>query len=350
MAGHVYDPKPHHELQDKHSWDFFEHFLLDTGPAVWHLPKIDLGFYEFQLTKFMVLELVAALLVIAVYLPLARAIKGGGLPKGRFWNFFEVLLVFIRDQVARPSFATLGRPGHDHGEDKNGGSRAPEHGFGTEMPVSPGHASPYSHTTGHGHDKEHDLELVLADHPGDAYVPFLWTMFLFILSCNLLGMIPMLGSPTASIWVTGGLALVAFFAIHLAVLQRTGIAGFAKTLWPHIDMPPGLPFKVMGFFITLLLAVIEFFGLIIKSFVLAVRLFANMFAGHMVLGNLLLFIFVVGKAFGPGALWGGVTLASVLGVVVLSLLELFVAFLQAYVFTFLTALFMGMQLAHAEHH
>src|SRR5262249_501719 len=146
----------------------------------------------------------------------------------------------------------------------------------------------------------------LGTHPGDAYVPFLWTMFLFILFCNLLGMIPTMGSPTASIWVTGGLALVSFVAIHFAVIHRTGLGGFAKTLWPQIEMPPGLAFKVMGFFITLLLAVIEFFGLIIKSFVLAVRLFANMFAGHMVLGNLLLFIFVVGKAFGPGALWGGV--------------------------------------------
>jgi len=69
-----------------------------------------------------------------------------------------------------------------------------------------------------------------------------------------------------------------------------------------------------------------------------------------VLANILLFIVVAGKAFGPGAVWGGVTLASVVGVVALSLLELFVAFLQAYIFTFLTALFMGMQLAHAEHH
>ena len=92
---------------------------------------------------------------------------------------------------------------------------------------------------------------------------------------------------------------------------------------------------------------IEMFGTVIKSFVLAVRLFANMFAGHMVLATILLFI-VIGRPTPSLALWTMVTVASVLGVVGLSLLELFVAFLQAYVFMFLTALFMGMAL-HPEH-
>jgi F-type H+-transporting ATPase subunit a len=93
---------------------------------------------------------------------------------------------------------------------------------------------------------------------------------------------------------------------------------------------------------------IEMLGTVIKSFVLAVRLFANMFAGHMVLVMLLMFIFEVGKN-GFTMLWPVVTVSSVLGVTALSLLELFVAFLQAYVFTFLTALFMGMSLHPAEH-
>jgi F-type H+-transporting ATPase subunit a len=88
-------------------------------------------------------------------------------------------------------------------------------------------------------------------------------------------------------------------------------------------------------------------GTFIKSFVLAVRLFANMFAGHMVLASIMLFIVIVGH-HGLNFLWGAVTVASVTGVVGLSLLELFVAFLQAYVFVFLTSLFMGMAL-HPEH-
>jgi F-type H+-transporting ATPase subunit a len=88
-------------------------------------------------------------------------------------------------------------------------------------------------------------------------------------------------------------------------------------------------------------------GTVIKSFVLAVRLFANMFAGHMVLASIMLFIVIVGH-HGLDLTWGVVTVASVVGVVLLSLLELFVAFLQAYVFVFLTSLFMGMAL-HPEH-
>jgi F-type H+-transporting ATPase subunit a len=336
---HGYDPKPQNEFQDSHVhergkghvWEFFEH-LFGT-PVGAELLVINLGFHTFYLTKFMILELIAALLIIAIYVPLARSIKDGALPRGRWWNFFEVLLVFIRDTVARPSFASAG--GHGHGHDAHEAHGADSHG-------SSGH--------GHGEGAAHHEEPILGSHPGDAYVPFLWTVFLFILFCNLLGMIPLMGSPTASIWVTGALAVIAYAAIHVIVIQRTGVKGLLKTMWPHLEMPPGAVFKVMGFCITLLLAVIEFVGLIIKCFVLAVRLFANMFAGHMVLGNILLFIVVVGKSFGPGAVWGGITLASLLGVVALSLLELFVAFLQAYIFTFLTALFMGMQLAHAEHH
>jgi F-type H+-transporting ATPase subunit a len=160
----------------------------------------------------------------------------------------------------------------------------------------------------------------------------------------------MMGSPTASIWVTGGLAVMSFIMMHACVIARYGFGAYLKTLWPTVDMPPGILFQVMGFMISALLAVLEFVGSIIKSGVLAVRLFANMFAGHLVLAFILLFIYSSGKAFGLSAAWGGITLASVIGVVALSLLELFVAFLQAYLFTFLTALFMGMAMQHAEHH
>jgi F-type H+-transporting ATPase subunit a len=105
----------------------------------------------------------------------------------------------------------------------------------------------------------------------------------------------------------------------------------------------------LGPIFSLLIFVIELLGTVIKAGVLAVRLFANMFAGHMVLGMILFFIYLVGSKDGANlAVWSGVSLASVLGVVALSLLELFVAFLQAYVFTFLTALFMGMNL-YPEH-
>jgi len=92
--------------------------------------------------------------------------------------------------------------------------------------------------------------------------------------------------------------------------------------------------------------VIEIVSSFIKGGVLAVRLFANMLAGHSVLAMILLFILMAGNA--AFALWATITVGSVLGVVALSLLELFVAFLQAYIFVFLTALFMGMAV-HPQH-
>jgi F-type H+-transporting ATPase subunit a len=245
------------------------------------LPKIA----GFQITKYMVLELIAAALILAIYIPLARRVQSGAPPRGWWDNTFEVLLTFVREDVAKPG---------------------------------------------------------IGEHDADCYVPFLWTMFLFILFMNLLGMIPFLGSPTASIWVTGGLALISFVMMHGAAIAKVGPVHYFKSLWPHIDVP------YVGVVFSALIFTIEFLGTGIKAFVLAVRLFANMFAGHMVLAVILLFIPLVGNAFGPSALWGGVTVASVLGVVALSLLELFVAFLQAYIFVFLTALFMGMSL-HPEH-
>jgi F-type H+-transporting ATPase subunit a len=271
-------PSPFEHVQDSGKWEFFH------GVEI-HLPSFDLFGHHFQLTKFMVLEVVAAVLVAAIFIPIARRASKGDMPRGKFWNAFEAMLTFIRNEVARPN---------------------------------------------------------IGEHEADKYVPFLWTLFLFILFLNLLGMLPLMGSPTASIWVTGGLAVVSFVMMHGAAIAKVGPVHYFKSLWPHIDVP------YVGVVFSALIFIIEFLGTGIKAFVLAVRLFANMFAGHMVLAVILLFIPTVYNAAGFGLLWGGVTVASVLGVVALSLLELFVAFLQAYIFVFLTALFMGMSL-HPEH-
>ena len=174
-----------------------------------------------------------------------------------------------------------------------------------------------------------------------SYVPFLWTMFLFILFCNLLGMFPFLGSPTASITVTASLALIAFFMIHGGAVAKMGFGHYLKSYIPHIDVPFG-----MGYFLIPMIMLIEVMGNFIKAFVLAVRLFANMLAGHTVLAVILMFI-VLAKDAAMFLFWP-ITAASVLGVVALSLLELFVAFLQAFIFTFLTALFIGSAL-HPQH-
>jgi F-type H+-transporting ATPase subunit a len=282
------------EVMDSEHWTIF----TSLGGGL-HVPLLDLGF--FHLTKFMILELIAAGLIIAIFVPLSRWAARSPTPTGPFWNAFESLLTFIRDEVAKP---TLSPPEDHHGE---------AHGH-------------------HGHRAEDDA---------DRYVPFLWTAFLFVLFCNLLGLVPMFGSPTASIYVTGALALCSFVMIHGVAIAKMGFVPYVKSLWPPMEIPLG-----MGYILKPMIFLIEFLGTIIKSGVLAVRLFANMFAGHMVLGMILYFIVMVANT--TLLLWGGVTVASVLGVVALSLLELFVAFLQAYIFTFLTALFMGMAL-HPQH-
>jgi F-type H+-transporting ATPase subunit a len=275
-----------------HVKDAPEIHLTDTlfGGVHIPLPELNLFGYHFQVTKFMVLELLAAGLAAAIFIPLCRRAARGELPTGPFWNAFESLLTFIREQVAKPT---------------------------------------------------------LGDHDADGYVPFLWTLFVFILFCNLLGMFPFLGSPTASIWVTAGLAVCAFVMMHGAPIAKHGLIHYLKSTWPHVELGHNVFARVFGSVMSAWIWLIEMFGTVIKSFVLAVRLFANMFAGHMVLASLLLFIVMVGQG-GLGLLWGAVTVSSVVGVVALSLLELFVAFLQAYVFVFLTSLFMGMAL-HPEH-
>jgi F-type H+-transporting ATPase subunit a len=286
MAAQVDPSLAFNHVSDATHWEFFESFF--GHPVEWKLPAIPMPWGEFRLTKFMILEVIAAGLIMLIYIPLARRAQSGALPKGWRWNMFEVLLTFVRNEIARPNL---------------GGEHHPEE--------------------------------------ADRYVPFLWTLFLFILFLNLLGMFPFAGSPTASIWVTGGLAIIAFFVMHGAAIAKEGVGRYFKSLWPHIDVP------YVGWMFSTMIFVIEFIGTFIKSGVLAIRLFANMFAGHLVLAFLLFFIYLAGQV-GSYILFGGVTLASVLGVTALSLLELFVAFLQAYVFVFLTALFMGMSL-HPQH-
>ncbi len=168
-------------------------------------------------------------------------------------------------------------------------------------------------------------------------------MFLFILVCNLLGLMPYLGSPTADISVTAALAVTAFCVIHGGAVLKLGVVGYLKSYVPHMELPFG-----MGYLIIPLIVAIEAMGSFIKAFVLAIRLFANMFAGHVVLAVILSFIVMVGEAGSSGFIFWPVTVSSVLGLVGLSMLELFVAFLQAFVFTFLTAIFLGAQL-HPEH-
>jgi F-type H+-transporting ATPase subunit a len=173
---------------------------------------------------------------------------------------------------------------------------------------------------------------------GLRYLPFLLTTFFFILIMNLLGLIPYASTATGNVNVTAGLAIIAFFMIQISAIRAQGFGhylahltgGVAWPLWP-IMIP------------------IEILGLFTKPFALCIRLFANMTGGHIVIVSLLGMIF----------LFKSYTIAPVPVVFVLAInmLELFVAFLQAYIFTMLTSLFMGLGLqaahgggeAHEEH-
>jgi F-type H+-transporting ATPase subunit a len=172
-------------------------------------------------------------------------------------------------------------------------------------------------------------------HHGEGYVPYLLTVFFFILACNLLGLLPWGATPTGNIAVTGALALLAFVVIEISGMRSLGFRGYLKTIF---YLPPGLP----TFMKPIMLAVmtpIELIGKLAKPFALAVRLFANMTAGHA------LVLALIGLTFTFQSYVVGVS-ASAMATAVM-LLELFVAFLQAFVFMLLTAVFIG--LMRAEH-
>jgi F-type H+-transporting ATPase subunit a len=175
---------------------------------------------------------------------------------------------------------------------------------------------------------------------GEGYAPYLLTVFFFILAMNLLGLLPWGATATSNIAVTAALALVSFLVIEITGMRALGFAGYMKTIF---YLPPGLPGGIGGSLLkVLLLAVmtpIEIIGKLAKPFALAVRLFANMTSGHV------LVLALLGLTFLFQSYYVGIG-ASLLATGVM-LLEVFVAFLQAFVFTLLTAVFIG--LMRAEH-
>src|SRR5205823_1574580 len=139
--------------------------------------------------KFMILITVCAVGVAVGMIWLGRKMKDGDTPKGYLWNLMESLLFFVRDKIARP-------------------------GIGEEE--------------------------------ADKYLPFLTTVFLFIFSMNLIGIVPFLASPTAAVTVTGALALVSFFVIHISGLKEHGAGGYLQTVVPHVHLEGGPVLQVFG--------------------------------------------------------------------------------------------------------
>jgi F-type H+-transporting ATPase subunit a len=288
--------------------DHFHHVRDFPYFEIWGGGRIDLPVIpgtHFQITKFMVLQVVACVLTLLIFRGLASRVASGQPTKGRFWNFWEALALFIRDEVVRP---TIGDEHHDHGHDDHG------------------------HDHGHGHATHH--EKPLSGHHSDRFLPYIWSCFFFVLFCNLLGAIPMLGSPTGSICVTGVLAAATFFHNVYQGSQQFGFVGFWKNQCPSLGLSGPMAIMIGG-----MLWVIECLGLFIKHGVLAVRLFANIMGGHTVIGVILGFIAMDGVA-GTNLQWVVIP-GSIIGQIFIGMLELFVAFLQAYVFAYLSTIFLS---------
>ncbi len=190
-------------------------------------------------------------------------------------------------------------------------------------------------------------EPVLGPHT-DRFIKYIWSVFFFVLTMNFLGLIPIGaitplfgthigGTPTANIWVTATLATAT-----LVMMVFNGLRLGGKDYLAHFCPGP--------LWLAPLLVPVEIVGLFAKIFALTVRLFANMVAGHVMLAVLLSFILGAGSAMGAGVGFG-IAVPVVLGSVALSMLEIFVALLQAYIFTFLTALFIGQSVnVHHDDH
>lgn len=241
---------------------------------------------DFSITKTVFTMLLAALLMILIWFSVARGYKKneGQAPKG-IQSFFEPLFMFMRDQVVKP---TIGEAKYER------------------------------------------------------YMPFIMSLFFFILFNNLLGLVPFFpgsGNVTGNLGVT--LALATFTMII------TNFSG-NKHYWQHIFWMPGVPIPVR-----FLLAPIEIAGIFIKPFTLLIRLFANMTAGHIIILALVGMVFILGDNGANAAGAGAGSVISVLFVFIMNLLELLVAFIQAFLFALLSSLYIGMAIEdhhHEEHH
>ena len=236
-----------------------------------HLPEA-LGGLDISITKHVVMMWIACGILLLAFTVAARR-RSESVPHG-LRNALEVMMAYMRDEVARKSIA-----------------------------VGP-----------------------------DRFVGYLMTTFFFILTCNLLGLVPGMATATGNISVTAGLALMAFFMIQMGGIREYGVIQHFKNLVPH-----GLPLWLVP-----VVFVLELLSSFIKPFALCIRLFANMMAGHVVILAFITLIFILSE------FWYAVAPLSVAFSLFVYLLEILVAFLQAYIFTMLTAQFIGMSV-HPAH-
>ncbi|MCA8917136.1 MAG: F0F1 ATP synthase subunit A [Planctomycetes bacterium] len=252
--------------------------------------------------------LAAAIMIVGV--SYVTFLRNSRVPRG-LRNFIEPIVTYFRDEIVRPSIKNPHFHGHGHGD---------SHGDHKELP-------------------EHWL--------ADKFVPFFVCMFMFIALVNLLGLIPGSTTASSSLTFTASMALVTLMvyivgAVYMSIKVEggvgPGISGFFMNLVPY-----KFSWKPMDLAIWLMLFGIEFASLVfIKPFALAVRLFANMTAGHCSLLSFLFINLLIGPEIAGWRFATGVPTVA-MGVA-LSALEIFVSILQAYIFTYLSAIFVGLYL------
>jgi F-type H+-transporting ATPase subunit a len=259
----------HHFYDDHHHQVEYNGYKLDGH----HITKVATGKHvlDLSITKNVAMLLINAVLMIVILLAVARGYKknNGKAPSG-IQSFFEPVIIFVRDEIVKPNI-------------------------------------------GHKYEK---------------FLPYLLTLFFFILFGNLLGLLPGAGNLTGNIAVTLTLALLTFII--------TNVNG-NKSYWSHIFWTPGVPLPLR-----IIILPVEIIGIFTKPISLTVRLFVAITAGHIVLLSLIALTFIF------GSIWVG--FGSSLIVLFISLIELLVAGIQAYVFTLFTALYIGMATAEHEHH
>ncbi len=236
---------------------------------------------DLSVTKHLVFALLASGILLILFVQLANRYKRGigrtSAPQGLVQNLFETLVLFIRDDIAIPN---LGKEHHHR------------------------------------------------------FLPYLLTAFFFILTCNLLGLVPFGATATSNLNITAVLAAFTF-----VLTQVNG----SKDHWRHVFWPPNMPVAIK-----LLLIPTEIMGLFTKPVALAIRLFANLTAGHLVILSLIGMIFTFTTLFGEAVGYGVVPISLGFTLFVMCL-EILIAFIQAYIFTILSALFIGMAIAEHSH-
>jgi len=259
----------HHFFDEHHNTVAYKGYKLEEKHI--YLEETGSPVLDLSITKNVAMLFINAAVLVLVLSAVGRGYKRnkGKAPKG-IQSFFEPVIVFVRDEIAKPNIT----------------------------------------------------------HHYERFMPYLLTLFFFILFGNLLGLLPGAANLTGNIAVTLTMAVITFII--------TNVKG-NKNYWTHIFWTPGIPL-----FARIMILPVEIIGMFTKPFSLTIRLFVAITAGHIVLLSLLSLAFIM-KSVGVGVL-------SSLIVVFISLIEILVAVIQAYVFTLFSSLYIGMATADAEHH